>query len=353
MDLQKRRRFIISFLFFSILGLISYIVLKRLVPMLMPFIAALAIAALLDPAVTALEQHMNGRRDRAAAAVLLLFYGSFLGIMIFLGNRIFTCIQEHGEKLPVFYNEVIAPWLSRFFTLLESSFPGHSIHISSLGSSLDHAMESAAKALSSGLIGWGASVIVGVPSLLVDILAAVAASFFLTGSYHQVTSFLMRQLPDRQRLFLTAAWASMKNVTVRLAKAYALLMLFTFAQLYAGFCVLGVPMRFTAACLITLVDILPVLGTGTVLLPWAFIAWVLGSKSLGFGLICLYLLITVIRQSLEPKVIGFQMGLHPALILLCMFAGGKLLGMGGVFLFPIAATVAAELNEDGMIRLFK
>ena len=205
MDLQKRRTFIISFIYFAIIGVICYILFKRLIPMLMPFIMALAIAAALDPAVS----------------------------------------------------------------------------------------------------------------------------------------------------ILTAAWASIRQVTGRLVKAYALLMALTFAELFVGFWVLGVPMGFTAACLITLVDILPVLGTGTVLLPWAFIAWTTGSGSLGIGLVCLYLLITVVRQTLEPKVVGLQMGLPPAAALLCMFVGGKVLGLAGIFLFPIGATVLFELSEDGTIQLFK
>lgn len=130
-------------------------------------------------------------------------------------------------------------------------------------------------------------------------------------------------------------------------------MALTFAELSVGFLILGVPMGFTAACLITLVDILPVLGTGTVLLPWAFIAWTTGSRSLGIGLVCLYLLITVVRQSLEPKVVGLQMGLPPAAALLCMFVGGKVLGLPGIFLFPIGATVLFKLSGDGTIQLFK
>ena len=214
-------------------------------------------------------------------------------------------------------------------------------------------MENAAGALSSSLIGYGASVLVGFPSLLVDILAAVIASFFLTGSYRQTVAFLMRQIPENQRAILTAACASIRDVTGRLVKAYALLMALTFAELSVGFLVLGVPMGFTAACLITLVDILPVLGTGTILLPWAFGAWTTGSRSLGIGLVCLYLLITVVRQSLEPKVVGLQMGLPPAAALLCMFVGGKVLGLPGIFLFPIGATVLFKLSGNGTIQLFK
>lgn len=68
---------------------------------------------------------------------------------------------------------------------------------------------------------------------------------------------------------------------------------------------------------------------------------------------CLYLLITVVRQSLEPKVVGLQMGLPPAAALLCMFVGGKVLGLPGIFLFPIGATVLFKLSGNGTIQLFK
>ena len=353
MDIQKRRTFIISFVYFSIIGVLCYILFKRLIPMLMPFIAALAIAAMLDPAVSLLEARMGRGKEQAAVVVLLVFYGCILGIIALAGSQAVTMIQEQGKKLPAFYSEVVEPGLSRFFSLLENSYPGHSSHISSLGSSLEHAMENAAGALFSSLIGWGASVIVGFPTLLVDLLVTVIASFFLTGSYRQVISFLLRQMPKDKRTMLIQAWTSARNVTGRLIRAYALLMSLTFAELYAGFYILGVPMAFTTACLITLVDILPVLGTGTILLPWALTAWVSGPKSLGFGLLCLYLLITVIRQSLEPKVIGLQMGLSPAATLLCIFAGGKLLGLPGIFLFPIAATVLVELDEAGVIHILK
>lgn len=353
MNLQKRRDFVTSSFYFAIIGTLCYIFFKKLVPMLMPFITALIIAALLDPAVSFLERRMKGRRNQAAVAALLLFYGCIISFMAVAGSRAVSLVQEQGGKLPAFYSQVVEPGLSRFFYLLETSFPGHRIHISSLGSSLERAMENAAGALSSSLFSWGASVLVGFPTMLIDLLVTVIATFFLTGSYRQVTDFLLRQLPETKRSLLMTICASIKDVTGRLVKAYALLMALTFAELYIGFLILGIPMGFMAACLITLVDILPVLGTGTVLLPWAFVAWVSGPRSLGFGLVCLYLLITIVRQSLEPKVIGLQMGLSPAAALLCIFAGGKLLGLPGIFLFPIGATVLVELDDAGMIRILK
>lgn len=351
MDIQKRRTFIISFIYFGIIGVLCYIALKKLLPILMPFITALAIAALLEPAVSFVDRRIKGGRGRAAALVLLIFYGCIIILVVFSGSRVFFFIQEQAGRLPGFYSQVVEPGISHFFTLLEQSFPGLGLHIWALGQSLEHFMENAAVTLSSTLLGWGASAIGGVPSLFLNLFITVIASLFLTGSYRDTVRFLLQPVPEDKRMMMAAVCLNIRDVACRLLKAYALLMLFTFGELYIGFLILGVPARFTAALLISLVDILPVLGTGTVLLPWAFMAWTTGSGSLALGLACLYLLIAVVRQTLEPKIIGLQMGLSPIATLLCIFAGGKLLGLTGIFLFPMGATVLKELNEEDIFHI--
>ena len=132
MDIQKRRTFIISFIYFGIIGVLCYIGLKKLLPILIPFMAAMAIAAMLEPAVSLLDRHMKGGKGAAAAVVLLVFYGSILTIMCVSGSQILSSIQEQAKKLPGIYSQTIEPGLSHFFSLLENSFPGHSIHISAL-----------------------------------------------------------------------------------------------------------------------------------------------------------------------------------------------------------------------------
>ena len=143
MDIQKRRTFIISFIYFGIIGVLCYIGLKKLLPILIPFMAAMAIAAVLEPAVSLLDRHMKGGKGAAAAVVLLVFYGSILTIMCVSGSQILSSIQEQAKKLPGIYSQTIEPGLSHFFSLLENSFPGHSIHISALGQSLERFMENA------------------------------------------------------------------------------------------------------------------------------------------------------------------------------------------------------------------
>ena len=80
---------------------------------------------------------------------------------------------------------------------------------------------------------------------------------------------------------------------------------------------------------------------------------ILGNTFLGVGILVLYLVITVVRQTLEPKIIGSQVGLHPIVTLLCIYAGAQLIGVVGIFAFPVIATVIKKLNDEGTIHVIR
>ena len=116
-------------------------------------------------------------------------------------------------------------------------------------------------------------------------------------------------------------------------------------ELFVGLLLLRVPYAFLLALLIAVVDILPVLGTGTIVIPWGIITLILGNFPLGIGLLILYAIITVVRQSLEPRVVGHQIGLHPLITLISMFVGVSLFGFLGLFGLPIAVTVFVQIKR--------
>lgn len=118
-----------------------------------------------------------------------------------------------------------------------------------------------------------------------------------------------------------------------------MLFLLTFAELSIGFLILRIPYAILLGLAITLFDILPVLGTGGFLLPWAAILFLIKNTPLAVGILVLYLIITVVRNIMEPRLVGKQIGLHPLATLMAMFLGLKLVGIVGMFLFPIGLTV--------------
>lgn len=130
-------------------------------------------------------------------------------------------------------------------------------------------------------------------------------------------------------------------------------MTITFAELSLGLTVIGVKNYILIAFLISAFDILPVLGTGGIMIPWMAAAAPTGKYSLSLGLLIVYLIITVVRNIIEPQIVGSQIRLHPAVTLASMFAGVQQLGVVGLFGFPIGLSLIRHLNDNGTIYILK
>ena len=121
-----------------------------------------------------------------------------------------------------------------------------------------------------------------------------------------------------------------------------------FGALLVGFWLLRVPYGILWAAVIAVVDLLPVLGCGTVLVPWSLICLLQGQQLRGLGLLGLYGVVWLLRSVLEPKLLGKELGLDPLVTLLAVYAGYRLLGLTGMLLAPILAVAVVKLAEQGM-----
>ena len=106
------------------------------------------------------------------------------------------------------------------------------------------------------------------------------------------------------------------------------------------------------ALLIAIFDILPVLGTGGIMIPWAILTALGGDMGRALALLVVYVIITIIRNIIEPRIVGKQIGLHPVLTLMSMFVGTHLFGVVGLFGLPILLSLLRYLNDTGTISLF-
>jgi sporulation integral membrane protein YtvI len=197
------------------------------------------------------------------------------------------------------------------------------------------------------------AVTTSLPMLLVSFIIWVVASIFLTIDYQKVITFIMRQVPERHAETVELTRSLCTNTIFRLLRAYLLLMFITFIELSISFSILGVSYALLIAALVALVDILPVLGTGTILIPWAFIALIMGDFKLFIGLGITYIIITILRNILEPRVVSQQIGLNPLVTLFFMFLGLRAIGIFGMLLFPVIVMVLIQLQESGKIKIWK
>ena len=196
-----------------------------------------------------------------------------------------------------------------------------------------------------------AALVQAVPQVLIGAVLFGLAAFTLSARFSRVN----RQVLDcfdpavagvirqcKQQLLLTVG---------NYLKAYVLLFMLSFTQLYFGLTVLGVPYAFTVGLVIALVDILPLLGMGIVVIPWALWCVVNAQYSLAVGLGILLVAMSVIRQVTEPRVVGGFIGLHPLASLLAVCVGLRFYGVIGVFLLPMLWTVIRNLFQTGYLSL--
>ena len=141
-------------------------------------------------------------------------------------------------------------------------------------------------------------------------------------------------------------------------RSYALILFITFCEIFLGLSILKAAGLYTGgyifviAVCTALLDILPVFGTGTVLIPWAVFSLITHKIGLGIGLIIIYALITVIRQVVEPKLVSANVDMHPVVTLMAMYLGLQIFGVIGLIILPITLVVIKTLNAEGIIHLW-
>ncbi len=191
------------------------------------------------------------------------------------------------------------------------------------------------------------------PTAAVFLLLMFISMFYIGCDYERISEFLSCQLSDKAKNTAFEIKRVFLSICTELFKAYFLLTIITFFELFIGFTILRVRYSVILAIVISIVDMLPILGTGTVLVPWSIFSLLLGNSRLCVGLLILYGIITLIRQILEPRIVGASIGLYPLVTLICMYCGLKLIGFPGLFLFPIIAMVIKSLNDKGIVHLYK
>lgn len=182
-----------------------------------------------------------------------------------------------------------------------------------------------------------------VPHIALFILVTIIATFYFCLDLEKINRVLASFFPETPRKALFIFKEELFSVVFGYLRAYSLIIALTFTELFIGLSIIGTEYTFLVSFLIALVDILPVLGAGTVLIPWGIICLAGGNTRIGVCLLVLYLIITIIRQLAEPKIVGTFLGLHPLCTLLAMYVGVKLCGIWGIFLFPIGLIVVRNV----------
>ena len=357
MKIEKRLRFIINVAYFAILAAAAFLLLRYGLPALMPFVLAFLLAYCLKRPIRFLAGKLRLGRRAAALLTVLLFYGTIGLFLAFLSVRAISAASQFIVNLPGLYAEYAEPVLTSFFESAEEFFlyqdPELLNQLNAVWEQFLNSLGQQVTGLSVEVMGVLSGMASSLPAFFIRLVLMIIASFFIAMDYDALTGFCMDQMSGRtKKIFLQIKEYVVGTLFVCI-RSYALIMSITFLELAVGLTLIGVEYSVAIALFIAVFDILPVLGTGGIMIPWVILEAFRGDLALAVRLLIVYVAITVIRNILEPKIVGSQIGLHPVVTLASMFLGAQLFGVIGLFGFPIGLSLLRHLNDTGTVQLFK
>lgn len=332
-----------------------WLTLRFLLPWLAPFLLALLLSALLEPAVRALTRR-GWRRGFAAGMLTLLLVSLLIWALTALGGRCVSRASALARELPALVSRLSragAALEQRLLGMMDSGSPELRDYLELALSGLGEALGTLPLQLSQGMLGLLRRAAQSGPDVLLFAVTAGLGTFFLSAGFPKSMAFLEAQLPDRLRQRLRGVGTDLKSSFGGLLRTQLLLMGLCFLELLLAFRLLRVGNTAELALLTALVDALPVFGTGTVLLPWAAGSALLGDGGRALGLVLVWIGSNVLRNCLQAKLLGDQIGLSPMASLMAVYVGWQIGGVGGMLLLPVLLSVLQQLNDRGAIRLWR
>ncbi len=354
-DLEKYLAISLKILMYIAGFLLAFFILRFALAYFAPFIVAFLLSLIMEPLVR-LFQKIRISRGFSTIIAMILTMGSILTATVFAVLRIISELKNLYNSLPNIYDQAysIATELVEKITylylqltpeattvvqdLLNTSFDKLKIF---LGQMLSRTPQSTI------------SFITSLSTTLIFIIITLIATFFMTKDKEIIKGFFLRQFSPSWQ----AKWISLKKdlffALVGFLKAQSIIIGITFLESFIGMSIIGIQYAFLIAIAIAVVDILPILGTGSVYVPWAIVNIIRGDYRLGISLLVLYGVIVVVRYMIEPKIVGKQLGIHPVVALMSMFAGLKIIGVAGIILGPTLVVTIKACQHAGILPKFK
>lgn len=328
---------------------IAWVGIRFALPLLAPFLLGLALALAAEPAVSVLHKRLHVPRGISAGigvtmaffllAMILLLAAAFLvrelrGLAAVLPDLELTVRQsmtgirgwllDAAARMPQSFRPVLKERISGFFS----------------GSSqvLDKAM--------GYLLGLAGGILSHVPDSALGLGTAVLSGYMISARLPRIRRWFLRKIPRERLKAMTAAARRIRTVLGSWLVAQARLMGVTFVILLLGMVLLRIPYALMWALGIALVDAFPVLGTGTVLIPWSILCFLQGDTARAIGIAGIYATVTLVRSVLEPKFLGRHLGLDPLVTLIAIYVGYKLWGIGGMLLAPLLAVLTLQIAPE-------
>lgn len=337
----------------GVLILLAIIIKLRILRLFAPFIVAWIFATLLNRVVTWANVKLKLHRGIGTILSMLTILSGVLWIIGIIVKKLWEQMINLTTRLPqitdemVFQINQIESNLERTLRLFPVDDP-----LTNLDTLVEQLMDSMSSFLSSAL-PMAYDAVAKVPNIVLFIIAMLLATFFMTKDYYKIKAFVKAQFSDTIVDKIVIMQKGILEAIGGYVRTQVILMSVTFIICLTGLFIFGIDYALLLAVIIAIVDALPVFGSGTILIPWAVYNFLISNYSLAIGLLCIYGIIFMTRQVLEPKILSTQIGIYALVTVMAVYIGYQLIGVLGLIVGPALVVIVQMLQNVGVIPAFK
>ena len=331
-----------------LLFFLVWLAIRFFLPLFSPFLLGALLAVSAEPMVSLLHKKLRVPRGISAGigvsmsfALLAMVLLSLCALVLRELGSLANVLPDLGETAKTGFS-LIRNWLLQL-----SSHSPESIQ-PVLQQNVENFFSDSTALLDKGigyLLGLAGNLLSHVPDSALSLGTAVISAFLISARLPRLRRFFLRRIPREWLHSLQETLRQLKQVLGRWITAQCKLSIVSFILSFLGLVILRIPYAFIWALSICLVDAFPVLGTGTILLPWSLVLALQGDTARAIGLCSTYAVISLTRSMLEPKLLGRHLGLDPLATLVTLYVGFRLWGIGGMLLAPILTVTALQLSS--------
>lgn len=331
-------------------GLLFVFIAVKLSFFLAPFFFAFIISSLIEPLIRLIMRKTHISRKTASLLSVLIVIVCAGIIAVFIISRLVSEASSIYNSLPEYYSSI-----NNGLGIITDKL--NALHFQ-LPKEMSSDIDSIASSLSSDFVRLLNSIIrvilntaISIPDAIVFVLVTILSTYFMASDRNKLLNIVYPLIPKNAVAHIQRIKNDMFSALFGYIKAQLILMGITFTQLCIGFSLLGISSPILLSLLISLIDALPILGTGIILIPWSIYCLITGDISLALSIAIIYTVALIVRQIVEPKILSNQTGIHPLLSLLGMYAGLNLLGVWGIIVGPVTVLLINSMLKGGLIKI--
>lgn len=326
----------------------------------MPFLVAFVISLMIEPGIKYLMKKTKLSRKMSSIIIFIIVFTIIIGSVTW---GIVSLISESTTLL-----QTLNLYIDKAYTQIQETIGKISISRASISNDVTNLMQDASKEVLFKISTWITrfltklmSVITSIPTIAIYVVITILSVYFVCTDRIYILDFMEHHMP---RKWVQKIGVHIREITIKLGgylKAEAILILVSFIISLVGlyifkFVGMNVKYPLLIALGIGFVDALPILGSGSVMAPWAVMEALNGDIQLGVAIIVLWIIMSIVRQFLEPKIVSGKIGIHPIFTLIAMYTGFRVIGVMGMLVGPIVLiilkSVFASVLEEGIANRF-